>query len=91
MLLSAGFSLAATAHGYAVLDAFVYGFVLQETMLDGVDLRGSAPELFNAMHLAEFPRISQFATQHVLTPGYAFEDSFEVGLTMVLDGLNTLL
>lgn len=91
VLLSAGFSLAATAHAYAVVDAFVYGFVLQEAMLDSIDLRGSAPELMKAMNLAEFPRMAQFAAQHVLAQGYAFEDSFEVGLTMMLDGVSALL
>lgn len=89
-LLSAGFSLPATAHAYAVLDAFVYGFALQEAILGSIDLQGSAPELISAMELAGFPRMTEFATQHVMRPGYAFGDSFEVGLAMVLDGIADL-
>lgn len=90
VLRSAGFSLQATAHAYAVLDAFVYGFSLQEAMLGQIDLDGSAPELIEAMDLTRFPRMAEFATQHVLADGYSFADSFEVGLDLVLDALERL-
>lgn len=90
VLRSAGFSLPATAHAYAVLDAFVYGFSLQEAMLDDVDLANSADQLVAAMDLSRFPRMAEFATQHVLTEGYAFADSFRVGLDLTLDGLERL-
>jgi Tetracyclin repressor-like, C-terminal domain len=33
ILRAAGFSLAMTAHAYALLDSYVYGFVLQEAAL----------------------------------------------------------
>lgn len=91
VLLSAGFSLSATAHAYATLDAFVYGFALQEVMLDTIDLAGSADEILAGIDLAGFPRMAQFATEHVQQPGYAFADSFEVGLGLTLDGLEGLL
>ncbi|MCB8957241.1 MAG: TetR/AcrR family transcriptional regulator [Nocardioides sp.] len=90
VLRSAGFSLQATAHAYAVLDAFVYGFALQETMLAQVDLDGSVDELVESMDLARFPRMHEFATEHVLQDGYAFAASFEVGLELVLDALERL-
>lgn len=91
LLLTAGFSLQATAHAYATLDAFVYGFVLQETMLDSIDLAGSAEQIIAGINLAGFPRMAQFAEQHVMQEGYAFSSSFEVGLGLVLDGIATLL
>ncbi|QCC78522.1 TetR/AcrR family transcriptional regulator [Nocardioides daphniae] len=90
VLLTAGFSLGATAHAYATLDAFVYGFCLQEVMLDSIDLAGSADDLLAGMNLTGHPRMAQFAAEHVLQPGYAFGDSFEVGLGLVLDGLEQL-
>lgn len=90
VLRSAGFSLQATAHAYAVLDAFVYGFALQEAMLDQVGLAESAAELVEGMNLAGFPRMAEFATQHVLAEGYSFASSFEVGLDLVLDALERL-
>ena len=90
VLLTTGFSLPATAHAYAAIDAFVYGFALQEAMLNSVDLAGSAPELLAGMNLTDFPRITEFAMQHVMQPGYAFGNSFDAGLTMVLDGIAAL-
>ena len=90
VLRAAGFSLQATAHAYAVLDAFVYGFSLQEAMLDQVDLDDSAAELIDGIDLSRFPRMMEFATEHVLTEGYSFGDSFEVGLDLTLDSLGRL-
>lgn len=90
VLRTAGASLPATAHAYAVLDAFVYGFALQEAMLAAIDLAGSAEDLLAGMDLASLPRMTEFATQHVLVGDYDFADSFEVGLRLVLDGIATL-
>lgn len=90
VLRSAGFTLAATAHAYAVLDAFVYGFALQEAMLASVDLEGSVDELIAGIDFSAAPRMAELAREHVAGPGYRFGDSFEVGLAMVLDGLATL-
>lgn len=90
VLRSAGFSLPATAHAYAVLDAFVYGFALQESMLGDIDLAGSAEDLIEGIDLTGLPRMAEFATQHVLRDGYSFADSFEVGLELVLDSLERL-
>lgn len=90
VLRSAGFSLQATAHAYAILDAFVYGFSLQESMLAQVDLDDSAAELIEGIDLSGFPRMAEFATQHVLLEGYAFANSFEVGLELTLDSLERL-
>ena len=90
VLRTAGFSLPATAHAYAVLDAFVYGFALQEAMLGEIDLEGSAAELIDGIDLRSHPRMAEFATQHVLRPGYSFGDSFEVGLELTLDAVERL-
>ncbi|WOQ16587.1 TetR/AcrR family transcriptional regulator C-terminal domain-containing protein [Raineyella sp. W15-4] len=90
VLSAAGFALPAAGHAYAVLDAYVYGFALQEAMLASVDLEGSAEDLVSGMDLADFPRLAEFAAGHATVPGYAFGDSFEVGLRIVLDGLEEL-
>jgi hypothetical protein len=90
VLRVAGFPLQATAHAYAILDAFVYGFALQEAMLDSVDLEEAPAELIAGLDLAGLPRMAEFAHEHVLAEGYAFADSFEVGLDLVLDGLARL-
>ena len=90
VLRSADFTLQATAHAYATLDAFVYGFALQEAMLASINLDDAPEELLAGMDLSGFPRMAEFATEHVLTADYAFGDSFEVGLAIVLDGIAAL-
>lgn len=85
-----GFSVRAAAHSYAVLDAFVYGFALQESMLTDVGLMDAPDELAQGMDLAASPRIGELAALYVASPASPFEDTFEVGLTIVLDGIARL-
>lgn len=90
LLRHAGFTHAAIAHAIAVLDAYVYGFVLQEVSLpfEGPDdVSEIAEQILEQMPVAEFPSFAEFARQHVLQPGYDFGDEFEIGLAMVLDGI----
>lgn len=87
-LIGAGLPMPLVAHAYAVLDAFVYGFAIQEASLpfEGENLADFAEDLIAP--LAEhFPNLAAFTSSHVLQPGYDFGDSFEVGLAMILDGL----
>jgi AcrR family transcriptional regulator len=85
-----GFSVAATAHAYALLDSYVYGFALQEAMLpmDGpeqtAELAGSIMEQFPA---GAYPHLAELAVEHVLQPGYDFGAEFGFGLELILDGL----
>ncbi len=83
-----GLSLPLTAHAYAILDSYVYGFALQEATLvveADVDLVDLAEGMLAA--LAEYPHMAEFTTGHVLQPGYDFTSSFEFGLDLLLDGL----
>ena len=88
--LAAGFSPALTAHAYALVDSYVYGFALQEASLpfegpDGVgDVAGPIMEL---MATGEYPHMVEMATSYYLQPGYDFGDEFAFGLGLVLDGL----
>lgn len=90
LLASAGFALTARAHAYAVLDAYVYGFALQEVMLSGVGLDDDPESLAAGMPLGAFPRIGELAAQFIEEAGREFGDSFEVGLDIVLSGLEGL-
>jgi AcrR family transcriptional regulator len=90
VLRTAGFSLQATAHAYALLDAFVFGFSLQESMLDVVGLDDDAAGLVGGIDLTRFTRMAEFAGEHVLQPGYSFADSFDVGLELTLDSMDRL-
>ncbi|HET6562557.1 MAG TPA: TetR/AcrR family transcriptional regulator C-terminal domain-containing protein [Marmoricola sp.] len=93
-LRRAGFSVTDTAHAYAVLDAFVYGFALQEASLP-FDEPGDVPEvaapMVERMPEGQYPHLVEFATEHVMRPGYDFGDEFDFGLDLVLDGLARLL
>jgi AcrR family transcriptional regulator len=89
-LRRSGFTLQATAHAYALLDSFIYGFALQEAALplSGAE---SVPEAAAPImeHFAggEYPWMMEIATGIVLQPGYDFADEFDHGLALVLDAL----
>jgi len=91
LLRTAGFSLSLTAHAFAVLDSFIYGFVLQEAGLpSGADgeMDDAARHMLDAMPTEEYPHLAELTREHVLRPGYEFANSFEVGLDLILDGLD---
>ncbi len=93
-LRAAGFTPRQVAHAYAVLDAFVYGFLLQETTLP-FDSGEQAAEMvatgpIGAL-MAAYPHMAWFAEQVVAEPGYSFAREFAPGLELVLDGIAALL
>lgn len=93
-LRAGGFSIGQTAHAYAVLDAFTYGFAIQLASLPFEGPGGPAEvaePIMAAMAAGEYPHLAEFAEQHALQPGYNFADEFEFGLHLVLDGLARLL
>lgn len=87
---NAGFSLKVTAHAYAAIDSFLYGFALQEATLPTVDEADQETDMAGAALGDSFPHLMEFATEHVMAPGYNFGDEFEVGLNLILDGLEQL-
>jgi len=93
-LRAAGFSVALTAHAYAMLDSYIYGFALQEASLPftGPDGVGDAADpILRQFPAGEYPHCLEMATEHILVPGYDFGDEFEFGLTVILDALARLL
>lgn len=91
-LRSGGLSIPLTAHAYAILDSYVYGFALQEASLPiqaSDDLADLATSIFDQSTMAAYPHLAELTTQHVLQPGYDFGSSFDYGLEMLLDGLAT--
>jgi AcrR family transcriptional regulator len=90
-LRGAGFSVEMTAHAYALIDSYVYGFALQEAALpfDGPDtVAAVAGPMVEQFSTGEYPHLVELATEHVLRPGYDFGDEFDFGLTLILEGLN---
>jgi AcrR family transcriptional regulator len=89
-LRAAGFSVEMTAHAYALIDAFIYGFALQEASLPatgGDEMGELAQAMTAAMPVGEYPHLVEFTTEHVLRPGYDFAREFDFGIDLILDGL----
>ncbi|MEO3857104.1 TetR/AcrR family transcriptional regulator [Acrocarpospora sp. B8E8] len=89
-LRGAGFSVEMTAHAYALLDSYVYGFALSEASLP---INGPQPvaevaeSMSRQVSAEEYPHLAEFAIEHILKPGYDFGDEFEFGLGVILDAL----
>jgi AcrR family transcriptional regulator len=91
-LRAAGFSPEMTAHAYALLDSYTYGFALQEVGLpfDGSDTVADVAEpIMERFSTGEYPHLMEMATDYYLRPGYDFGDEFEWGLNLILDALTT--
>ena len=93
-LRKAGFPIALAAHAFAVLDSFIYGFVVQEQSLpfDSPEgLEELADGIFDESTAEHFPHLTELAMKHTLQPGYSFANEFEYGLELVLEGLERRL
>ena len=92
-LRNGGFSVPLTAHAIALLDAYVYGFSLQEAGLpfegrdETVDLAEAIMEGLGESH----PHLAELVSEHITREGYDFADEFDFGLEVVLDGLERAL
>jgi AcrR family transcriptional regulator len=92
-LRAAGFSLEATVHAYSVQDAYIYGFVLQETDMSSETADDFAAEAQRQMvvyedHLADYPHLTEVVGGHVAKVGYDYDTEFAFGLDLILDGLD---
>lgn len=90
-LRNGGLSVEMTAHAYAVIDAFIYGFAIQEASLpatSGKEMEDLAESIFETMPVDEYPHLMELTTEHVLQSGYDFGNEFDYGLNLILDGLD---
>jgi len=89
-LRAAGFSVEMTAHVYALLDSYIYGFALQEASLpfEGAESAGEVAEpMMRQFPVDAYPHLVEMATEYILQPGYDFANEFEYGLNVILDAL----
>lgn len=85
-----GLSVEMTAHAYALVDSYIYGFAIQEANLPatgGEEMADLAELILDPLPVDEYPYLAELTTEHVLQPGYDFRDEFEFGLDLILDGL----
>jgi AcrR family transcriptional regulator len=100
-LREGGFSIEMTVQAYSVLDAYIYGFALQEKSVPFESAEESAEvaeeqarqfaeraqEQQSAALAEEFPYLAEVVAGHVATVGYDFATAFEYGLDLILDAL----
>ncbi len=89
-LREAGFSLALVGHAFALLDAHLYGFLVQELALpfEGEqDIAELGDQILAALPEGVLPYFREFTLEVALQPGYSFGNEFDVGLDLILEGL----
>jgi AcrR family transcriptional regulator len=102
-LREGGFSIEMTIQAYSVLDAYIYGFALQETSLpfetaeEGAAVaqeqvrefaeQAHEQEQASAALAEEFPHLAEVVAGHVAKVGYDFTTAFEYGLDLILGAL----
>lgn len=100
-LREAGFSIEQTIQAYSVIDAYMYGFALQEKTVPFEDAEGAAAvaqeqvrefqaqaeEQQLAALAEEFPYLAEVVAGHVAEVGYDFGQAFDYGLDLILDAL----
>jgi AcrR family transcriptional regulator len=93
-LRSAGFDMAMAAHAYSLLDSYIYGFALTKMNLPfdtTTDIAEMAETMLEPFPPGEYPSLSAFITEHAMKPGYDYADEFEIGLDIVLDGIQRMV
>ena len=100
-LREGGFSVEMTIQAYSVLDAYIYGFALQEKTVPFEDAAGAAAvatqqvrefeaqaeEREPAVLAEEYPYLSEVVAGHVANVGHDFGEAFEYGLDLILGAL----
>ena len=90
-LRTAGFSIELTAHAFALIDSYVFGFALSDNALPihgPESVAQTAASMMEQFFDAEaYPYLLEFTMEHVMRPDYDFGKEFEYGLAVILDGL----
>lgn len=90
----AGFDVELATRAYALLDSYIYGFVLQESTIpvgDGSSVPAVAETMVKHFESGQYPYLVEAATEVVMQPGYDFGSQFEDGLDLLIHGLEVWL
>jgi AcrR family transcriptional regulator len=90
-LRNAGFTLVMAAHAISVIDAYIYGFALQQINipLQSREQVAEVGENILGQLGGQYPHLAEMITEHAMKPGYDYAEEFEFGLDLILDGLET--
>jgi AcrR family transcriptional regulator len=89
-LRAAGFSVEMAVHAFFTLDAYIYGFAVQEQNLPSgtpEELAGMAGSILDRLPADAYPHLREVIEDYVMKAGYHYEDEFAFGLELILDGL----
>jgi AcrR family transcriptional regulator len=88
-LREAGFPFRDAVHAYNVLDAYTYGFALQEKTIPFETREQSVEmaEITVGERGSEYPYLAEVVHEFATSGGYDFAEEFEFGLDLILDGL----
>jgi len=92
-LRESGFSVEVAGHAYSVLDSYIYGFALEQASLPfdtGEQAAEVAETILGQNPATEYPYLAEIAYERVVKPGYSYAAEFEVGLDLILDGLERM-
>jgi AcrR family transcriptional regulator len=92
-LREAGFTIDMAAHAFSVMDSYIYGFALQQLNLPyhtSEENAAFAENLLRQLSAAEYPHLAEMISEHGMKPGYNYAEEFEVGLDLILDGVERL-
>ena len=90
-LHNAGFDSRLAIRGFSILDAYIYGFILQELGLafdDDASLQEVGEDLMQQMADA-YPHLTK-ATADTLSDGYDFAAEFRFGLDLIIEALQSV-
>jgi AcrR family transcriptional regulator len=91
-LRKSGFTLVMAAHAFSVIDAYVYGFALQQIIipLQSKEQTTQVGESILRQLAGQYPHLAEMITKHAMKPGFDYSKEFEFGLDLILDGLERL-
>jgi AcrR family transcriptional regulator len=92
-LLRGGMTPVMAAHAFSAIDSYIYGFVLTEASIssptDNIVEEGFSAEV--AKQAEKYPNMALIAIAAVNDYNFTFEDEFDYGLNLILDGFEERL
>jgi len=91
-LHDAGFDADARYHVYHLLDGYISGFSLWEIAhtATAVDLKALMSKVMRSIPWDEYPHLTEHRDQHMEDGPHREVNAFEVGLDLILDGLQKI-
>jgi AcrR family transcriptional regulator len=93
VLLDAGFTASTATHAYNLVDSYVLGFALQEVNMpfgNAEELAAVGEELLAHLPANAYPNLVR-VSRELLASGFDYGAEFELGLDLILDGIERAL